>query len=157
MKFVCCLYGASKCKHLNELRCQMADKGYQAKKLPPTKDSFGLHLLRCLYQVYVWKQTLVKMLVLPPPTDFGYQKDQDGLLVPKMTSQELAAPELLNDIVCDCSTDPCQSNCSCFCHSQPCTTACTCEGMPQDIATEEYCMNTLTIDAYSFEENTDMD
>ena len=35
-RFVCTLYGDTKCANLNELRCKMADKGVSNRKLPPT-------------------------------------------------------------------------------------------------------------------------
>jgi len=43
VKFVCRLYGDTKCRSLNELRCQMAEKGVPVRKIPPTEDSFMLH------------------------------------------------------------------------------------------------------------------
>jgi hypothetical protein len=136
-QFVCTLYGDSKGESLDALRCAKADKGIAAKRLPPTENSFALHLLRCVYQVFIWKHAHIAMCAVPAPTQFGYEKGE-GELQPKMMTQTAAAPELLNDIVCDCSDD-CLSNCSCFQNNQPCTTACPCDA-------KDSCLNALTLE-----------
>jgi len=54
-KFVCDLYGKTDCYSLNALRCEKTSrKSVPAKKLPPTNDSFYLHLWICIYQLQVW-------------------------------------------------------------------------------------------------------
>ena len=55
VKFVCRLYGDTKCGSLNKLRCQISEKGVPVKKIPPTQDSFMLHQQRAMYQLYIWK------------------------------------------------------------------------------------------------------
>ena len=79
-QFVGVLYGNSDCTSLNEIRCTKAAKKVSAKKLPPRDNSFYLHLLRCTYQIMVWKSCLETTFVLPPATDYGYQlfEDTDG-------------------------------------------------------------------------------
>ena len=155
IRFVCSLYGDNKCANLNELRCKMADKGVSARKLPPAEDSFSLHLERCVYQVYIWKQSPIPSPELPAPTLYGYEKDEDGLLTPKIMTQEPAAPELLNNILCDCTSDACLSNCSCFLHNQSCSTACPCKAALPDLGLETICKNSFTTDAYSTRDDTD--
>jgi hypothetical protein len=136
-QFVCTLYGDDKEVSLNALRCAKADKGIAAKRLPPTENSFALHLLCCMYQLHIWKKALLPMIEIPPATQFGYDRI-DGGLSPTLMSQAAAAPELLNNIVCDCS-DTCDSNCSCSQNSQPCTGACPCEA-------EDTCLNVHTLE-----------
>ena len=46
VKFVWILYGDTKCRLLNELRCQRAEKGVPVSKITPSQDSFMLHLQR---------------------------------------------------------------------------------------------------------------
>lgn len=145
--FVCYLYGDTKCCDLNKLRCKRAEKGMAAKKLPPTEDSFSLHILRCAYQVYIWKHANVSDAELPPPTDYGYETSKDGLLEPRMMTQAVAAPELLNDIVCYCSDSSCAEHCTCNEYNQPCSTACACEAILHD--SDALCQNSLTKEAYN--------
>jgi len=71
-------------------------------------------------------------------------------------AQEAAAPELLNDIVCDCSADSCIANCSCYKHNQPGTTSYSWESFLHD--SEIFWLNYLTKEAYDFldhQEDTD--
>ena len=61
------------------------------------------------------------------PLEYGWEKDKNTqLLVPVMMTQSPAAPELLNDIVCEC-LNACVEKCICYKNSQPCTAACSCE------------------------------
>lgn len=64
-----------------------------------------------------------------------------------MMSQSPAAPELLNDLVCECPNRLCDEACSCFCNEQPCTTACVCRAaVPWDEQSEDdICTNVYTI------------
>ena len=41
-----------------------------------------------------------------------------------MTTKSFAAPELSNDIVCDCDKDQCYNESCCFVSDQLCTAAC---------------------------------
>ena len=116
MKFVGLLYGAVNCGSLNKLRTEkvLKNKHVKPKKLPPTDDSFLLHMLRCTYQLLVWKGCLSAMQQLPDPLEFGYIIDSEsGLLVPQLMSQSVTPPELLSDLVCDC-TDMCEKDCICL-------------------------------------------
>ena len=117
-KFVCRLYGDTKCSSLNELRCQKAEKGVPVRKIPPTQDSFMLHLQRTMYQLYIWKHAHIPIINIPTATDYGYEEAQDGTLTPKMMTQQEAVPELLNIVVCDCEGS-CILNCTCFNLNQP--------------------------------------
>ncbi len=148
MKFVGAMYGKASCTSLNALRCEKAGKkNLQGKKLPPTEDSFHLHLLRCAYQLSIWRQADVSMAVLPAPTVCGYERRTDGSgLQPQMMAQPPAPPELLNDLVCDCVPDACAVECSCLDSGQPCTSACSCGAM-LDGEDGHLCANPLTISA----------
>ena len=116
---------------LNQIRCIKAAKKVPPKKLPPTSNSFYLHLLRCTFQLMVWKGCLETTNVLPPPTDYGYEmfENTDGTLCmrPQMMSQSPAAPELLNNLACNCENNLCDDKCTCFHNEQPCTLACECK------------------------------
>jgi hypothetical protein len=144
IKFIGAMYGESHCTSLNALRCdKTGKKNIQGKKLPPTEDAFHLHLLRCAYQLMIWRQAVVPLLTLPDVTMYGYERST-GVLQPKMMGQSPAAPELLNDLVCDCLPDECAMECSCLTNEQPCTAACNC------FADEEEglaCTNPMTLSA----------
>ncbi len=62
-QFVGLLYGKSNCSSLNHLRVELAAKQGKTRvpriKLPPTEDSFVLHLLRCVYKLAIWLQAMV--------------------------------------------------------------------------------------------------
>lgn len=117
LEFVLQLYGHSnsKCTNLNELRFDKANTKTTAKKLPPTEDSFHLHLLRCAYQLLLWRQCIFAMIEIPEPSDYGYEKvaDSQGYF-PKLMNQSPAAPELLIDLICNCNSNSCSDQCSCF-------------------------------------------
>ena len=142
--FIGALYGARECKSLNELRCIKAKKTIKPKFLPPTDNSFQLHCLRTVYQLWIWKNALVPILELPSAVDFGYQVDDEAqTLQPVLMTQPIAAPELLNDHVCSC-IEICDDRCICFKHEQPCTVACSCKA--DDLSNGEYvCTNMYTI------------
>lgn len=74
-------------------------------------------------------------------TDFGYRRNEQGILQPVMMTQPAAAPELLNNIVCECLPGDCQNgqNCSCSRSEQSCTAECKCEGAYD---TDSLCTNT---------------
>ena len=154
-QFVGALYGKPDCTSLNEIRCAKAAKKVPPKRLPPTDNSFHLHLLRCTYQLMVWKSCLEISHVLPPPTDYGYETidDNDGtqIMRPLMMNQSPAAPELLNDLTCNCENSICDDSCTCFRNEQPCTLACKCKAaVPWDSQNENrLCTNIYTLSMQS--------
>lgn len=127
-KFIMHFYGGkNKNLSLNELRCKKVEDGLTSnniKKLPPTEDSFLQHYKRSTYQLFISKHATTGMMELPPATDFGYY-DDGCIMRPVLMNQTCAAPELLNDIICDCA-DQCTSACVCNTNKQPCTSACVC-------------------------------
>ena len=156
--FIGTLYGKYDCSSLNVLRCERANnKKMPAKKLPPTEDSFYLHLQRCVYQMMVWCQASIPMQEVLDPTDFGYAQLADGLLYPKMMNQTPAAPKLLNELLCDCVDNSCDENCSCLDHEQPCTASCSCKGILFDDASDDMppCSNPLTQNVYNTASDSD--
>ena len=58
-KFIAMMYGKPDCHSLNLLRVDMASATMKksklpAKKLPPTDNSFLLHILHSVYQLIIW-------------------------------------------------------------------------------------------------------
>ena len=141
VSFVGLLYGCNGCLSLNKLRVNrvLENKKVKPRKLPPTDDSFILHVLRCSYQIIIWMESLTSIVELPSPTDYGYEIDTDtGHYIPTLVSQPLAPPELLNDLVCFCE-DLCSDACVCTTNEQPCTQACNCT------RAERICENVFTV------------
>ena len=78
---------------MNTLRCQKANTGLLAKKLPPTDDSFRLHLLHCMFQIYIWKHAHIPNVEISSATQYGYEEETaTKSLMPQMTTQVVAAP-----------------------------------------------------------------
>ena len=98
--FVGALYGKMGCNSLNALRCEKAAKKVSPRKLPPTEDSFHQHVLRTAYQLMMWRQGDKSTFNIPDPLMFGYFRDESNLLCPVMMTQSVAAPELLNNLIC---------------------------------------------------------
>jgi len=122
------------------------------KELPPTDDSFHQHLLRCVYQLSIWRNVISTNVQLPEVTECGYYIDND-IVQPVLMTQPAAAPELLNAIICNCVS--CDNNCTCSNYNQSCTAACTCraefcygDGNDDDICCNPFTYNALyeTID-----------
>ena len=140
VKFVAQLYGSHNCDSLNEVREKKAasKKPIPMSRMPPTNNSFDLHVKRCNLQLLIWKKACVAKQLVPDALDHGYER-VDGRMMPVMMTQEPAAPELLNDIICTCA-DMCESNCKCKLLNQPCTAACYCDGLE-----DHECNNPVTI------------
>ena len=135
-------------------KCQIV-----GKKLPPTENSFHQHLLRTIYQLIIWKQAHIPFQELPDPTEFGYNQNEVYGLQPKLMTQDVSAPELLNDFMCECPDDACNmaSNCTCFTNSQSCTTACSCNGNVPGIDNDKWCSNPFTLATTVSDNDSDSD
>lgn len=132
MRFVLRMYGSKDLgSSLNKVCCSMASSHKSkvpGKKLPPTEDSFLLHMQRSAFQLMIWKSADIGVQELPNPTENGWQLDQEsGRLMAKPMSQGCSAPELLNDLICACFNE-CSNSCVCVSHKQPCVPACGCYG-----------------------------
>ena len=64
VSFVGLLYGCLGCLSLNKLRVNrvLETKKVKPSKLPPTDDSFILHVLRCSYQIIFLRQSLTSIV-----------------------------------------------------------------------------------------------
>ena len=141
MKFVCKRHGDTKCSLLNELHCQKANK-----RVPLTLDHFMLHLQHAMYQLYIWKHAHIPIHNIPPATEYGYERSDNGTLTPRIMTQLEAMPELLNLVVCECSEGLCSLNYSCFNFNQPGTSACAFEAA---LDGDDMCLNDLTKGTYT--------
>lgn len=156
-RFVGSLYGNSNCRSLNSLRCEKAQSGASPKKLPPTDNSFSSHLLRTWGQLLVWREATVANPVACDIMHAGFEfKITTNSLEPIMMTQSAAAPELLNDLVCECTVSGCNEDCTCAINLQPCTAACVCKAQLPEDDEEAICNNPFTLTAM-FEEDTGSD
>ena len=72
------------------------------------------------------------------------------MLSPKLMTQEISAPELLNNLVCSCNNYCISEDCECISNNQPCTSACVCEPVEDG---DMLCLNPYTIEALNGVEN----
>ena len=160
-KFMCAVYGkvAEACASMTECRVLMwkqktGKSGASSPKLcslPPTSEAFLENVRRCHLQVAIWRSALE---VSPPqmdPCKFGWELDQQGVLIPCTVSAgtNLAPPFVLKLIRCNCKTSSCQTA-NCSCSRIGCTIFCLCGG-------RESCRNPLTHDRYQSDEEDEAD
>ena len=161
MHYVCALYAKPAYQSLNKICCEWSHLGITPKKLPPTENSFELHLLSCAYQLSIWRSAATGPHNPPNPTDYGWEHNPaTQMLQPMMMSQPCAPPELLNDLVCDCNI--CGEDCCCHLNGQICTDDCKCKAALPGTVTdheeevEQYCMNPKTLEA-AFPSTSDLE
>ena len=150
--FVGLLYGHNQCTSLNTLRTSMVLEKFRVnpRRLPPTNDSFMLHLYRCIYQLLIWRGATESMVHLPNPLELGYMVDtQNGSFIPQMMSKTVAPPELLSDLICQCP-DQCNADCACSHNEQPCTQVCECKGC---LSGSDICQNLFIMLAHVYTED----
>lgn len=140
--FIATLYGHPFAT-LNQIRCMKAQMSVQLRNtsIPPTENSFHQHCLRCVLQLWIWRHEVTPMHDVHVPTQFGYEYNAEAnCLQPVLMTQPVAAPELLNDIVCMCEL--CDDECVCFVNKQSCSIACACksrsDGIDRQLCTNMY-------------------
>ena len=70
------------------------------RSLPPTEDTFNLHVFSALYQLSLYKRTHLADPLLPLPTQFG-RKILVGILLPIMMEKASKPPSIKN-VYCNC-------------------------------------------------------
>lgn len=141
-KFICKVYApTSNINSLAELRwwC-FAKMQQQGDQLPPTKDSLYPALQRARLQTLIWTNSHIAETVILKPTDFGWEKNETGHLVPIFCPQDCAPHDILNLVKCGCKKTKCNTkHCKCAANNLKCTEMCQCEG------DEEHCENVQII------------
>ena len=78
-------------------------KQFEGEKLPPTKSAFEYHLLRAFFQVTIWSSATDALINhLLDPLEFGWEFEE-GILVGRMTSRNIAPSEVVELVACKCS------------------------------------------------------
>ena len=128
-RYVVLLYSkTSDATQVNEARQKLFIKGTRSlENIPPTKGALVQHVHRAILQAgYIWGQTLISQQDVPSPTNWGWEKSEDGW-VPKWTELPEASVACYELIHCGCKKS-CQGLCKCFRASLSCTTLCACAG-----------------------------
>lgn len=108
----------------------------QNDQLPPTKGSLYPALQRARLQLFIWNSSHIPKSDVLNPTDFGWQSNEAGHLIPVFCTQDCAPPEILNLVRCGCKKNKCNTKrCKCVTNQLKCTEMCECE------ASEELCEN----------------
>ena len=95
-----------------------------------------------MHQLSVWKHALEPVHQQLPLEEFGYKHCENNVGIrPKLMNQSFAAPELLNDLTCECNT--CTESCSCYINQQPYTNACSCTANTNN--EDMVCLNVYTL------------
>jgi len=74
----------------------------EAQKLPLTQGALHEAISRAHYQAMVWYQDDIPHLQLPPPTNYGWKEEGDGL-VPVPTRDPPAPATVTHLIKCGCN------------------------------------------------------
>ena len=130
------LYGrTSTCKEINKARKKIFAKKNNVQLIPPTKAALEEHVKRAAYQGghvayqggHVWGQTLLPTPELPPPSSWGWIKNDEGVYEPHWTKLPKAAHSCYELVSCKCKKR-CVKRCKCKKAALECTALCVCEG-----------------------------
>ena len=107
--------------------------------MPPTQASLHPAIHRANYQTMEWRQSHVRNPYLPPPTQCGWNEENETL-TPVTCNLPCGPDELLTLIKCSCTRGRCAPPCKCASNGLRCTEMCSC------LADVEYCDNLLSTD-----------
>lgn len=125
--FFTALYGRKDQYKVNTLHQHMfASSKSDLRMLPPTDDTFRLHLLRELYQLAVQKTANLSDVNLTPPAELNRVLKDSKLRPGLMTIS--AKPNTQQPSSCKCKTSKSLKNCSCEKSGVPCCVRCYCLG-----------------------------
>ena len=63
--------------------------------MPPCRDFLHMHILRCNYQVLIWKIAAEPYPEIPTPIGNGWTMDNDKLII-QWNNEEILSPELID-------------------------------------------------------------
>ena len=107
-KFVCCMHQKRKYDDFNKLRADMFKQKFKPKNhkpfssstgidlslLPPFRDSLHMHILKCNYEVLIWKSAAEPYPKIPSPIGIGWKMDDDKLII-QWNNEEILPPKLI--------------------------------------------------------------
>ncbi|KAG0719399.1 hypothetical protein GWK47_007283 [Chionoecetes opilio] len=105
-RFVILLYDrTSTCKNIDKARKKLFAKKNNVQLIPPTKVAQEEHVKRAAYQGgHVWGQTLLPTPELPPPSSWGWVKNDEGVYKPHWTKLPEAAHTCYELVSCKYKT-----------------------------------------------------
>jgi len=126
--------------HINNERAAMfRKKTKKLDSLSPAQDALQLHLRRVNHQVLIWKVALQPCPALSNPDGNGWFYNEEGVLKPKLMTQEEISAACLELAFCGCTSGGnCCANqrCTCVRLALRCSKACKCG---------DFCRNTRTL------------
>ena len=85
------------CSTLDDLRYQLSVSSDKASnQLPPTEDSFRLHMMRAMYQAHIWRSSNCANIVCKDPQQYGWVEGKDKCMRPGLMMKEPAPLEVRN-------------------------------------------------------------
>lgn len=113
---------------VNAARKRLFCKHTRMLDIPPTAAALEQHVRRTIIQGgHTWAQALVLQMVLPDPSEWGWQKCEGRGWDPCWTTRGQAQDLCLELIACKCKK-ACHGNCRCSKANFQCTILCFCEG-----------------------------
>lgn len=124
-KFVILMYtekkpGLSNSGDLDILRASMFKSIRELEKLPPTRQTFRLHIDRVNHQILIWRNAHVAKPHVPNPTENGWTLTESGNLVPVTSHEPAISMKDLELISCQCKAGCRSSRCGCSAKKQNC-------------------------------------
>ena len=103
-RFVILLYDqTSSCTSVNQLRKELFTCGRYIDKIPSTSGALLLYDRRTAYQGgYIWGKSHEKSINPPEATNWGWQKDKNGIYHPLWTLLPIASKACIQLIKCCC-------------------------------------------------------
>ena len=113
-RFVILLYDrTSTCNDIDKARKKLFAKKNNVQLIPPIKAALEEHVKRAAYQGgHVWGQTLLPTPELPPPSSWGWVKNDEGVYEPHWTKLPKAAHTCYELVSCKCKKS-CLKRCKC--------------------------------------------
>jgi len=102
----------------------------EAERLPPTAGALQQHILCAHYQCMIWRRDIVAVVERPDPTEYGWYRDSNKCITPRITHLPPASKAIVELIRCKCVKGRCRGQCSCKAGGMVCTQMCKCEGDP---------------------------
>ena len=111
----------------NRLRHMMFQKSSEnnLRKLPPTKDSLKMHVLRSAYDAgWMWGSILQGRICIPSAIEWGWKYNADRQIVPAWCNTSKIT---LDDYLFTCTCKNICTRCRCAIKNQSCLPYCKCQ------------------------------
>ena len=117
---------------LNTCRWKLYTKFQNCDKLPPTSSALKYKILRSHLICSIWKSADKKHPVELDVLSYGWERNEDGLLVATMTDKPPAPEAIIEIRFCKCGTGCNNMRCKCKKNQLICTELCFCKDCEND-------------------------